>query len=250
MVDPARAPTPTDSCCCASSPIPEKRTIAPSGTAPKTGRTTDPTMPAKDGTSSRSSDPSEIMLDALEQGQQPTRNHFRRCTHLLALGRLGRHLSNEEEQHWGGNLLFGVNCFMCGEWGVGSGDASEAHLTKPCLFGDKKKTVVILRTWCKLGINRLCTYRSIYLYLTWSTTSHLKRIYPYTPIRLQTCTKPCQSSGKVSGSMKMEVILEKCVVSSQNVVTTPAHSHRSCNNEHSCQYYVHRDTFGSKLHMS
>lgn len=67
MVDPARAPTPTDSSSCASSPIPEKRTIAPSGTAPKTGRTTDPTMPARDGTSSRSSDPSEIMLDALEK---------------------------------------------------------------------------------------------------------------------------------------------------------------------------------------
>lgn len=77
MVDPARAPTPTDSCCCASSPIPEKRTIAPSGTAPKTGRTTDPTTPARDGTSSRSSDPSEIMLDALERGRKANAQ----CTH-------------------------------------------------------------------------------------------------------------------------------------------------------------------------
>lgn len=33
-------------------------------------------------------------------------------------------------------------------------------------------------------------------------------MYPYTSIRLQTCTKPCQLSGKVSGSMKIEVILE------------------------------------------
>lgn len=68
MVDPARAPTPTDSCCCALSPMPEKRTIAPSGTAPNTGSTTEPTRPATAGTSRRSSEPSDIMLDALQSG--------------------------------------------------------------------------------------------------------------------------------------------------------------------------------------
>lgn len=65
IVDPARAPTPTDNCSCASSPIPENKTIAPSGIAPKTGRTTDPTSPATEGTRRRSSEPSDIMLEAL-----------------------------------------------------------------------------------------------------------------------------------------------------------------------------------------
>lgn len=79
IVEPARAPTPTDSCVCASSPIPEKSTIAPSGTAPKTGSTTDPTTPARDGTSSRSSDPSEIMLDALKEGRKNSTTYISVC---------------------------------------------------------------------------------------------------------------------------------------------------------------------------
>lgn len=81
MVDPARAPTPTDSSSWASSPIPEKRTIAPSGTAPSTGSTTEPTMPANEGTSRRSSDPSEIMLDALEKGANPAHKTANRAEH-------------------------------------------------------------------------------------------------------------------------------------------------------------------------
>eukprot|EP00962_Isochrysis_galbana_P010204 scaffold2825_cov111-Isochrysis_galbana.AAC.3 len=64
MVEPARAPTPTCSCSCASAPRPEKSIIAPSGTAPRIGRTMLPTMPATDGTNRRSSDPSESIWEA------------------------------------------------------------------------------------------------------------------------------------------------------------------------------------------
>lgn len=38
--------------------------IHPSGTAPKTGKTIEPTRPAKDGTNSSNSDPSLINPDA------------------------------------------------------------------------------------------------------------------------------------------------------------------------------------------
>mmetsp|Transcript_59924 Transcript_59924/g.141783 ORF Transcript_59924/g.141783 Transcript_59924/m.141783 type:complete len:201 (+) Transcript_59924:1081-1683(+) len=63
MVDPARAPTPTSSWFWASGPSPEKSTIAPSGTAPRIGRTTLPTMPATSGNKRSNSEPSEIRLE-------------------------------------------------------------------------------------------------------------------------------------------------------------------------------------------
>ena len=62
---PASAPTPTLSCSCASGPMPLNSTMAPSGTAPSTGRTTLPTSPASDGMSRSSSEPSLIMFDAV-----------------------------------------------------------------------------------------------------------------------------------------------------------------------------------------
>eukprot|EP00443_Scrippsiella_acuminata_P116187 CAMPEP_0115572738 /NCGR_PEP_ID=MMETSP0272-20121206/630_1 /TAXON_ID=71861 /ORGANISM="Scrippsiella trochoidea, Strain CCMP3099" /LENGTH=66 /DNA_ID=CAMNT_0003007365 /DNA_START=403 /DNA_END=601 /DNA_ORIENTATION=+ len=40
--------------------------MAPSGTAPSTGRTTEPTMPAAEGIKSRSSEPSDMRLDPYE----------------------------------------------------------------------------------------------------------------------------------------------------------------------------------------
>ena len=46
MVEPQRAPMPTLICVLASLPMHEKRTMAPSGTAPRIGRTTLPTRPA------------------------------------------------------------------------------------------------------------------------------------------------------------------------------------------------------------
>ena len=67
MVEPARAPTPTCICCCASGPRPLKSIMAPSGTAPRMGNTTEPTMPAIEGTSSSSSEPSLSMLEAVKR---------------------------------------------------------------------------------------------------------------------------------------------------------------------------------------
>ena len=66
IVEPASAPTPTAICSCASGPNPEKSMIAPSGTAPRIGRMTEPTTPASDGTSSSSSEPSDSMFDAVK----------------------------------------------------------------------------------------------------------------------------------------------------------------------------------------
>ena len=40
--------------------MPEKSTMAPSGTAPSTGRTTEPTMPATEGMRRSSSEPFEM----------------------------------------------------------------------------------------------------------------------------------------------------------------------------------------------
>ena len=62
IVEPARAPTPTLRFSCASGPSPEKSMIAPSGTAPRTGSTTEPTMPETLGTISKSSEPLESIL--------------------------------------------------------------------------------------------------------------------------------------------------------------------------------------------
>ena len=46
IVEPASAPTPTWMLFAAFAPMPEKSTMAPSGTAPKIGRTTEPTSPS------------------------------------------------------------------------------------------------------------------------------------------------------------------------------------------------------------
>lgn len=67
IVEPASVPTPTVSCSCASGPRPEKSMIAPSGTAPRMGSTTEPTMPEMEGTRSSSSEPSDSMLLALNR---------------------------------------------------------------------------------------------------------------------------------------------------------------------------------------
>ena len=77
MVEPASAPTPTSSWFCASGPMPEKSTIMPSGTAPSTGRTQEPTIPAMDGISSNNSEPSDIMLDAMKR-TYAARGNFKR----------------------------------------------------------------------------------------------------------------------------------------------------------------------------
>ena len=66
IVDPASAPTPTLklSCALSISPNPENNMMAPSGTAPRIGKTTPPTRPLKEGTSKSKSDPSDIRFDA------------------------------------------------------------------------------------------------------------------------------------------------------------------------------------------
>jgi len=69
IVEPERAPIPTlsESCTRAGSdcPIPENKTIMPSGTPPKKGSTIDPMIGAY-GVSSRSSEPSPMYLEAFK----------------------------------------------------------------------------------------------------------------------------------------------------------------------------------------
>jgi len=70
MVEPERAPIPTlsESCTRAGSdcPMPENRTIIPSGTPPRNGNTIDPMIGAY-GVSSKSSEPSPIYLEAFKR---------------------------------------------------------------------------------------------------------------------------------------------------------------------------------------